>query len=172
MNYTEMSAWYELSEADSVLTPQVLFYPDRIAENIQQMLRIAGSPERLRPHVKTYKCQEVVRMQLEADICAFKCATLAEASLLGESGAPDVLIAYPLVGPTQTRFLELTRQYPKTRFSALIDHESQLDDWNQLGQAVDLFIDLNVGMNRTGIPSEKAAGLFEQVQASKHRFGG
>jgi D-serine deaminase-like pyridoxal phosphate-dependent protein len=165
-------AWYELANPGKVLTPQLLFHPKRIEENIQEMIRVAGSPERLRPHVKTYKCREIVRMQLDRGIRSFKCATLAEAQLLGETGVPDVLIAYPLVGPAQGQLLKLRSRFPRTRFSVLIDHEAQLYGWNHPGQAIDLFIDLNVGMHRTGISPEKAVELLERVQESSHHFRG
>ncbi len=166
------SAWYALAEEEEALTPQVLFYPDRIADNIQEMIRIAGSPLRLRPHIKTYKCREIVQMQLACGIKAFKCATLGEAELLGASAAPDVLVAYSLVGPARQQLLDLIAKYPSTRFSVLIDHEQALAGWNRLGHAVDIFIDVNVGMDRTGISPQGAVALLEQLRASIHQFRG
>ena len=75
-----MKDWFTLGEqaAQDLLTPALLFYSDRIDRNLHQMIAIAGDAVRLRPHVKTYKCRELVQRQLEAGICKFKCATLAE----------------------------------------------------------------------------------------------
>ena len=165
-------SWYELRQVKQALTPQILFYPGRITENIQEMIRVAGTPERLRPHVKTFKCKEILSMQLDGGIRKFKCATVSEALLLAELEVPDVLIAYPLIGPAQGQFLGLKARFPNTRFSVLIDNEKQLTSWNAHGQAIDVFIDVNVGMNRTGISPENAALLYEEVQISMHHFRG
>ena len=67
------------------------------------MVELAGGPARLRPHVKTHKTREIARMQLDAGVTKHKCATIAEAELLADVGVPDVLIAYPLVGPNLRR---------------------------------------------------------------------
>ena len=60
------------------------FYPDRISGNIELAKRIIGDTNRLRPHVKTNKAAEVSRMLLDAGIRKFKCATIAEAEMLGQ----------------------------------------------------------------------------------------
>lgn len=164
--------WYTLEEADQLITPQLLFYPDRIAENIEKMLHIAGSADRLRPHIKTYKCIEIISMQMKRGIHKFKCATLAEAALLGVAKVADALIAYPLIGPSQKRLLELRKEFPETRFSVFIDSEEQLEGWNTLGEKMELFIDVNVGMNRTGASIEQALDLHRQIATSIHRFRG
>ncbi|MGB3775292.1 MAG: D-TA family PLP-dependent enzyme [Leeuwenhoekiella sp.] len=160
--------WYTIDNTDSLLTPALLFYPERIARNIDKMISLAGSATRLRPHVKTYKCAEVVRMQMERGIYKFKCATLAEAKMLADVGAIDILIAYPLVGPAQTYFLELCKTYPKSNFSVLIDHADQLMLWKKTTQKIAVFIDVNVGMNRTGISIDEAHNLHEQLAKIPH----
>ena len=50
-----------------------------------------------------------------------KGATIAEAEMLAMAGAPDVLLAYQPVGPKIRRLRALTRKYPKTTFSCLVD---------------------------------------------------
>lgn len=59
---------------------------------------------------------------MEAGIRKHKCATIAEAEMVASCGAPDVLIAYPLVGPNCVRLTRLIRAYPQCRFSVLADH--------------------------------------------------
>ncbi|WP_083264991.1 alanine racemase [Urechidicola croceus] len=138
-----MMEWYEVIDHKSILSPALLFYPDRIKENIQQMISIAGTPDRLRPHIKTYKCAEIVKMQLNNGIKKFKCATLSEAQLLAEVSVPDVLIAYPLVGPNQQKYIELIEQFPKTKFSTLVDNLKQINMWNSFSHIpINIFIDI------------------------------
>ena len=55
--------WYEIGNVADVPSPALLIYPERVEENIRRMLRIAP-PERLRPHIKTHKMPELVRMQM------------------------------------------------------------------------------------------------------------
>jgi len=69
--------WFEVGNVGEVDSPALLIYPDRIASNIDRMIQIAGSAQKLRPHVKTYKMAEIVKMQLAAGIDKFKCATIS-----------------------------------------------------------------------------------------------
>ena len=46
---------------------------------------------------------EIIRLELQAGITKQKCATLAEAEMIAECGATDVLLAYPIVGPNAGR---------------------------------------------------------------------
>ena len=160
--------WYEIKDSDQILTPALLFYPERIKSNIQEMIRITGLPDRLRPHVKTYKCKEIVQLQLEAGISKFKCATLAEGQMLADEGVKDILVAYPLIGPAQKKFIELGEEFRETEISVLVDHADQLRQWKKItNSSVSIFMDLNVGMNRTGISPESA---FEIIQNLDGQF--
>jgi D-serine deaminase-like pyridoxal phosphate-dependent protein len=160
--------WFRVHGEDRIDSPALLVYPQRIAHNIGQMVAIAGSPDRLRPHVKTHKMAEIILMQQEAGIRKFKCATLAEAELLARCGAEDVLVAYPLTGPAPERLAGLQKKYPDTRFSALVDHPDTLDRLARAAAAAGVrpgvFLDLNVGMNRTGIrPGREALALYREM---------
>jgi D-serine deaminase-like pyridoxal phosphate-dependent protein len=53
---------------------------------------------RLRPHVKTYKSPRLPNCCCMPASGKFKCATIAEAEMLGMCKAPDVLLAYQPVG--------------------------------------------------------------------------
>lgn len=136
-------------------------------ENIQRVIEIAGNTEKLRPHVKTNKTAEVCRMMLDAGIRKFKCATIAEAEMLGMEEAPDVLLAYQPVGPKVERLLRLVEKYPATRFSCLVDNEMNArfisEQCQRMSLKLDVFIDLNVGMNRTGINPADAPALIKTI---------
>src|SRR6266536_3046570 len=98
--------WFEFKEAVDLPSPALLVYRDRVRENIQRMLAIAGGPERLRPHIKTHKMREMLDLQLSVGIKKFKCATIAEAELAAIAGVPDLLLAYQPVGPAIRRRIE------------------------------------------------------------------
>jgi D-serine deaminase-like pyridoxal phosphate-dependent protein len=128
------------------------------------------NPARLRPHVKTHKTKEVNDLLLEAGITKFKCATIAEAELLALSNAPDVLLSMQLIGPNISRFLQLKEAYPSTQFSSIIDDIQAAKALNEAfeGSNTGVYIDLNMGMNRTGIRPEKAFDLIQQLHKLPH----
>lgn len=152
--------WYTLKNPETVLSPSLLFYKERIESNIQRMLHIAGSPERLVPHVKTHKTSEIVKLQLEQGITKFKCATIAEAEMLAISGAKWVLIAYQMVGPNIDRLFALRKKYKDVTFSSLIDNEISASSLSGVSLAEDfistVFIDVNNGMNRSGHTTDES----------------
>lgn len=153
---TTAGSWYEVGNAQEIDSPALLVYPDRVKHNIDVATGMVGDAQRLRPHVKTHKSSAITRFQLAAGITRYKCATLAEAAMLGRCGAPDVLVAYPLLGPRVDAFLQLSKQFPGSRFSAIVDHRSAVDRLSAAavsqGAPVDVYLDLDIGMGRTGIP--------------------
>lgn len=159
---------YRLADESLLPSPALIFYPELIRQNVERIIELAGGPERLRPHVKTHKTREITQMQLEHGVTKHKCATIAEAEMLAQVGVPDVLIAYPIVGPNVTRLGELARTYPKTLFSVLIDHPSTVAGLakvaEQTGRSIGFFVDLDVGQHRTGIAVSAAA--FELYQSA------
>ena len=165
--------WYRLADTDQLVTPSLLVYPDRIRKNIERMIEIAGSPSRLRPHIKTHKTAEIIQMQMDMGIRQFKCATIAEAELLGKCNAADVLLAMQPVGCNITRLFKLIKAFPKTRYSTLVDNKETLKllerDADKHKIKLGLYIDLNTGMNRTGIiPGDKALELYRMIWESKN----
>ena len=158
--------WYTIDNVAELDSPALVVYSDRVKENIRILMGMIDDPARLRPHVKTHKTKEATLLMMEAGIEKFKCATIAEAEMLGSCEAPDVLLAYQPVGPKLLRFIRLIKQYPKTNYSCLTDHPEAAQHISEIAQQQDItipvFIDLNVGMNRTGIsPDEKAVQLYE-----------
>lgn len=173
-----MRPWYEITNAADIPSPALLVYPDRIEENLRRMAAAAGGVERLRPHVKTHKMAEVVGLCLAHGIRTFKAATIAEAEMTAAAGAEDVLLAYPAVGPTAARLATLVRRFPRTSFHGLVDSDVGVDDTAHAAAAagvrIDMLLDLDVGMNRTGVaPGPEAARLARRIAAAPAlSFGG
>lgn len=162
--------WYELKDSSKVTSPSLLVYPERVEKNLVHMLHIARQPDRLRPHIKTHKMREIIELQLIMDIRKFKCATLAEADLLAEAGAQEVLLALQPVGAQLDTFIHLIQKYPGTFFSTLVDSEESLGNFSIIaakhGIKLALWLDVNNGMNRTGIsPGTKALNICRDVRS-------
>jgi len=166
-----MDARYRVRDAEKLFSPSLLFFKEIIQDNIGRMIARAGSPDRLRPHVKTHKTREIVRMQIKAGVTKHKCATIAEAEMLAQAGAADILIAYPMVGPNLERFAKLIRTYPESRFSCLVDHPKPLEQLSSTlhaaGLVAEAVLDVDIGQHRTGIPiGSEATKLYEKIASS------
>ena len=153
---------------DQVPSPALLVFFDRLEANLREMIRIAGSPERLRPHCKTHKIAEIIQLQLAAGITRHKCATIAEAEMLLDAGVRDVFLAYAPVGPNLDRIVALSQQYPHAAISISADHPLPLEALSarikRAGRTIGVVIDLDAGMHRTGIPlGEQAKALYRKT---------
>jgi len=156
--------WYSISDVERLDTPALVVFPDRVKENIRQAVMMVGDVARLRPHVKTHKSPETTKLMLEAGIRSFKCATIAEAEMLAQAGAPDVLLAYQPIGPKAVRFAALVKKYPGVRWGCLVDNVEAARGMVNAGLEADVWLDLNVGMDRTGIaPGPEAVVLYKEV---------
>jgi D-serine deaminase-like pyridoxal phosphate-dependent protein len=149
----------------------LVIYPNRVKQNISLLKGMIDDVSRLRPHVKTNKAKEATLLMIEAGINKFKCATIAEAEMLGMIDAKDALLAYQPIGPKLERFISLIITYPYTSYSCLIDNVDAAKSISEAALAnnitIPVYIDLNVGQNRTGIASQEALKLYEDCQTLK-----
>ena len=160
--------WYRIENIDELDSPALVIYPKRVRENIRIMKSFARDVDHLRPHVKTNKSAEITKLLLEAGIYKFKCATIAEAEMLAIEKAPDILLAYQPAGPKIERLAALMSKFPTSKFSCLIDNVESARNisavFEKKKSKVGVFIDLNIGMNRTGIIPSAALNLYDQCQ--------
>lgn len=159
-----MEHMYELKGTEAIISPSLIYYEEIIRENIKKTIRTAGSPERLWPHVKSHKSMDMVRMQMEYGITKFKTATVAEAEMAAMAGAERVILAYPLVGPNMERFVKLAKAYPDTIFYGVEDDRAQFEALSRVcvehDAVLPMLVDVNMGMNRTGVPIEGLEELY------------
>ena len=160
--------WYKVTDPKDIITPALLVYPNRIEKNIGTMIAMAGGTSNLRPHIKTHKTAEIIKLQLKHGIQKFKCATIAEAELLGKCGAENILLAMQPVGPNIDRFFSLIAEYPNSTFSTIVDDRQIIEQIAETAEGkgiqVSLWLDINNGMNRTGIqPNAQAVELYKNL---------
>lgn len=163
--------WYTIENNENLITPNLALFPDRIQYNIDSMIRTAGSPDRLRPHIKTHKIKEIVQMQQAAGITKFKCATIAEAALLASCEVPDILLAMQPVGENVSRLMILAETFTTISFSCLVDNLEAIEHLElhatERRISLGVFIDLNSGMDRTGVvPGAEAEMLYARIVGS------
>jgi D-serine deaminase-like pyridoxal phosphate-dependent protein len=165
---------YEVQDSRALSTPSLLIYTDIIEANISAALRMMnGDANRWRPHLKTAKLGYTIRRLVARGIKMAKCATTLELVVAIDSGMEDVLVAFPLMGPNAARVRQIAAAHPERRISTLVENADQIDEWR--ASAVGVFVDLNPGMDRTGMAEndfEEVRDLIDQIQKAGLRFCG
>jgi D-serine deaminase-like pyridoxal phosphate-dependent protein len=165
---------YKIADLENLMTPALAIYPEVVDSNIRATLRLlGGDASRWRPHVKTAKAACVIRRFVDHGITNLKCSTTLELVTACEVGAADVLVAYPVVGANARRVLEIAQIFPQAQISALVESKEQIRVW--AGSDIGLFIDVNPGMDRTGIQQDsfdEMAQLAHAIQSAGLVFRG
>ena len=156
---------YQPAGLEEVLTPALLVYPDAIASNIASVLDLlGGDADRWRAHIKTAKLAYTLRMLIDSGVRRFKCATTLELLMACETGAKDVLLAYPMLGANARRVRDISLQFPDVRISVLAENEDHIRQWS--GSRIAIFLDINPGMNRTGIDQCRSQEILQLARTA------
>jgi D-serine deaminase-like pyridoxal phosphate-dependent protein len=158
------SAPYLINDASDLLTPALAIYPGIVDRNIATTIGLlSGDPNRWRPHVKTVKLQFIMRRLVRQGIGQAKCSTTVELRTACAAGIQDVLLAYPVVGANAVRVRELAAENPEAQISVLAENPAQAARWK--GSRVGIFIDVNPGLDRTGIEQDHIPAILEVAAA-------
>ena len=164
-----------INHHENLITPGLVIFPEIITGNIKKMIKIAGSSERLWPHVKTHKLSQIIDIQKKFGIKKFKCATICESEMLAAAGVEKILLAIQPSKINLKHFIELKLSYPKIEFSTIVDNfeslkiMSDLTDKNRT--TLSLWLDVNNGMNRTGINDSKTAlDLIKKIKSNDNFY--
>jgi D-serine deaminase-like pyridoxal phosphate-dependent protein len=155
---------YHIENVEALLTPALAIYPEIVDHNIAITLRLlGGDANRWRPHVKTAKLGFIMRRLAGRRIVHSKCSTTLELATACEAGMTDVLLAYPVVGANARRVREIADAHPDLQVSVLVENPAQAVSWR--GSRVGIFIDVNPGMNRTGVEQEHIPEILDLARA-------
>jgi D-serine deaminase-like pyridoxal phosphate-dependent protein len=160
--------WYIVDNVNEVSSPSLLIFPDRIESNIRKMIEMTGSIDLLRPHVKTHKIPEIIKLQMKYGIYKFKCATISETEMVARCGATDIILAMQPVGPNLGRYFHLKQDFKEAKISCIADSEEVILQLSAMavktGLKTHVWIDINNGMDRTGIsPGKEALELYKMI---------
>jgi D-serine deaminase-like pyridoxal phosphate-dependent protein len=139
------------AESLEVETPAVLIDLEQVERNIQEMSAAAGAHGvRLRPHIKSHKIPQLMRMQLEGGAIGATCATLREVETMIDAGCPSVTLAYPLLTADKVARLVALRERAEIRVT--ID---SVESATLLGRAagtepLDVLLEVDTGHGRLG----------------------
>jgi D-serine deaminase-like pyridoxal phosphate-dependent protein len=112
----------------------------------------------LRPHVKTHKSTRIAATQRELGAVGATCATPRECEVM--SGAVgDLLLAYPPVGGA--RLARLMALPGDVRLTVAVDSPESVEALaaaaRAAGREVGVYVELDVGMRRVGVPGVQEA---------------
>lgn len=152
-------------------TPALVIDLDALERNLARMAEHARANRiALRPHAKTHKCSEIAKRQLEAGALGICVAKLGEAEALADAGIESILITSPVVTERGiTRLMALNARVPE--LMAVCDNpqvaQRLASAARDNGKPLQVIVDIDPGMSRTGIAAGEAAiALVEQVAKS------
>jgi D-serine deaminase-like pyridoxal phosphate-dependent protein len=175
-----MSPWQAAQPGDplhAVDTPALLLDLDAFERNLQRMAQaLSATKVRLRPHAKSHKCPEIARRQVALGAVGICCQKVSEAAVFVDGGIQDILVTNEVVGAAKLE--RLAQLATRARIGVLVDHESQVRALAAAARAaqatIDVYVEVDVGGNRCGTPSEAIAVRLAQMIADTPslRFAG
>ena len=157
-----------LRKLKGVDTPCLLIDLDKLKKNIYVMQEYATQAGiAVRPHCKTHKCSRIAKLQIEAGAVGISAAKLSEAEILIEQEIRNILITSPIVSaPKISRLARCLKKAPELLL--VLDNPENADALNQLGEAlnqpIQVLIDLDPGIGRTGISPNAALEFAHSLQ--------
>ncbi|MGH6930977.1 MAG: DSD1 family PLP-dependent enzyme [Dongiaceae bacterium] len=163
--------------ANRLATPALLVDLDALERNIREMTSLAARFGRQqRPHVKAHKSSLIGRRQLDAGAVGLCCATIREAEAMAAAGLSGLLITAPVVTPSSVARLAQVRAQIDA-LMVVVESDMAIDALTacmKTDRPVDVLIDIDMGMGRTGLtePSEAVRLANRVVKAPQLRYRG
>jgi D-serine deaminase-like pyridoxal phosphate-dependent protein len=129
-------------------TPAAVVDLERLERNLRRWQDYADeSGLRNRPHVKTHRCVEIARRQIELGAAGITCQKLGEAEVMVDAGIDDVLIPYNIVGESKLERLRALAR--RVRVTVSVDSEALLR--GLAGAEIGVVVECDTGLGRAGV---------------------
>src|SRR5699024_731123 len=154
-------------------TPALLLDVDKVEKNIEHIAAFAKEKGvSVRPHLKTHKCIEIAKRQLEAGAIGVTVAKVGEAEVMVAGGIRDILIAYPLAAEAKLKRVEKLME--EAEITVAVDSVAQADilaAFFKGKKPLNVWIKVNSGLNRIGVePNEEVVRSEEHTSELQSRF--
>ena len=149
-------------------TPCVLVDKQRLQSNIRFIQELANSHKvNLRPHIKTHKCLEIARLQVNQGAVGITASKTDEALVFIENGISSVTVAYPLVIESKLdRLLESSRSHD-VDIRLMVDSREGVEVIScaakKHGMKIGVFLKIDVGLHRCGVSENDAMELAQEI---------
>ncbi len=160
--------------AESILTPSLVLDLDAFNRNLERLMQQAPNV-RVRPHAKSHKCPDIAHRQIALGAVGICCQKLSEAMVFAKAGIQDILLTNQVFGAA--KLAQLAELSQAIRLGVLVDDAVQLKALATAmagqAQALDVYIEIEVGGRRCGASPEAALELARTIQTSSQlRFAG
>ena len=142
---------------ESLNTPAALIDVERMQRNIARMQqRMNALGVKFRPHVKTTKCEQVVRAQMDAGASGITVSTLKEAEQFFAGGVRDIVYAVGMAPTKLPQALALRRQGCDLKVVAdsVACAEAIVAFGREHDERFEVWIEIDVDGHRSGIAPE------------------
>ena len=152
-------------------TPCLVLDLDLLETNLRKMQEAVNKAgKNLRPHAKTHKCSLLAQKQMEAGAIGICAAKVSEAEALVKAGLSGILITGPVPTPGKIRRLvEILAVDPS--LMVVVDHREGVNlldaALGERGLSMDVLLDLDVGLHRTGVKPAEAMELADYILSRK-----
>src|SRR5256886_1988935 len=153
------------SPLDDLSTPFLYVDLDRMSSNIETMAAAARDlGVRLRPHAKTHKVPEIARLQIAAGAAGITVSKVSEAEVFADAGFDDLFLAYEIVAPPQLE--RLVRLARSAQVRCAVDSREGAEALSRAatdaGIELQVMLEIDLGIGRTGVPAGAAARELAQ----------
>jgi D-serine deaminase-like pyridoxal phosphate-dependent protein len=148
-------------------TPTPIVDLDRMERNLDRAAAYAAEHGlAMRPHIKTHKSPRIAAEQIGRGAVGLTCATPREAEVMSDV-SDDILLAYPPVGAARAR--RVVSVPGRARVTVALDSATAIEHLataaRPIGRPVSVYVELDLGMHRVGVPSvEEAVTLAKLVR--------
>lgn len=147
-----------------ITSPTLLLDRERVMRNIEKMARKADlKGVTFRPHFKTHQSIEIGRWFRDYGVQKITVSSVKMAHYFAADGWSDITIAF-LLNPGEIP--ELNSLAEDVSLGILIDSLDALDQLaRSLTQSIDIWIKIDTGYGRTGVPWDDTTGLIRLYSA-------
>lgn len=150
-------------------TPALVVDLDVLERNLARVATYASEHHlRLRPHTKTHKIPELGALQIASGACGLTVAKVSEGEVMLDSGTPDLLVAYPVIGARKRD--RLARIAERCSVTVALDSREAID--SLAGLPVSVLVELDVGFGRVGVRPEEVLPLAQAAAKARLKFAG
>ena len=168
--------WIPARASDSLAdvdTPALILDLDKFEANLARLMSaVQGRGVRVRPHAKSHKCVEIARRQIALGAVGICCQKTSEAEAFLAGGIADVLISNEVVGHRKnSQLAQLATRYPGARVGVCVDDARAVAELaracDEVHARIDVYIELDVGHDRAGVPDVAAVVALGRAIASR-----
>jgi D-serine deaminase-like pyridoxal phosphate-dependent protein len=160
---------------DAVDTPALVIDLDAMERNLATMAAFAQTCGlRLRPHAKMHKSAAIAQLQMRAGAVGVCVQKVGEAEALADAGVTDLYISNEVIEPR--KLARVAALAGRVTLAIAVDSALGIGRLAQAltaaGTSLAVFVEIDVGHGRCGVPATAASGLAHRVVSHGLRFAG